>query len=255
MKKSLSIQTMFTDTPLLDRFALVRRAGFDYVELGDWTELDITGVNEGLARHGLTLSCMAGSRGHSLTDPEQRDDFLEFLSQSIAVAKNFGCGRLVIESHEGNGTASAGKGARSNYTKVAAVTRVLMDAAEKARRGGLTLLLKPTSTYRNPHAFLHTTPSAGDVVRVVNSPSLLLLYDVTQMQVMEGDILSTIRKYRDFIGYVHVGGGDSLFEENEVNLELFRRVLCDELHYDGFVGFECTAEGDCERCLESIRRF
>lgn len=252
MKKSLCIETLFLELPFYERFRAVRDAGFSSVEFGDWTELDLKKVEDLLKEYDLELSAMAGARSHSLGAPEQRDDFLEFLSQSIAVAKSFGCRNLVIATDAETGSCGE-KGVHSQYTRIAAATRALMDAVAKAERAGLMLLLKPVSTDCNPDSSMHTTPSAGDIVRVVNSPNLRLLYDVTQMQAMEGDIIRTVRKYRDVIGYVHIG--DLPGKGCEINLELFKRVLIEELRYDGYIGFALRPVSDMEGCLEAMRWF
>lgn len=254
MKKSLSIQTMFADRLFYERFSLARAAGFDFVEFGDWTDLDFTRVSAELRDNGLRLASIAGSLDHPLDDPDRREDFLEFLSQSIAVAKNFGCGNLIIEP---GGEPLAFRAAGGDFTRIAAVTRALMDAAEKARRAGVTLLLKPVSTRRDPRALIHITAAAVEVVKVVNSPDLRLLYDVTQMQAMEGDIIATIRRYRDLIGYVQIGDDCHAadLENGEINLRHFLGVLIDELGYNGIVGFLCSGGAEEEECLESLRSF
>lgn len=254
MKKSLSIQTMFEDRPFYERFALARSAGFDFVEFGDWTDLDFTRVTDELRANGLRLGSIAGSLEHALDDPDRREDFLEFLSQSIAVAKSFACGNLIIEP---GGDPLACRTDGGDFTRIAAVTRALIDAAEKARRAGVTLMLKPISTRRNPRALIHTTAAAVEVVKVVNSPDLRLLYDVTQMQAMEGDIIATIRKYRDLIGYVQIGDDCHAadLEDGEINLRHFLRVLIDELGYNGIVGFLCRGGSGEENGLERLRTF
>ncbi len=250
MKKSIGIEAMFSGGDFYGSFAKVRAAGFDYLEFGDWTGLDLTLVKELLREFRLSVSAIGGTRGHSLGIPEERGEFLEHLSQSIAVAKDLGCGHLILQSDAG-----AGRRAASDFTRVAAATRALLDAAPRAERAGTTLLLKPLGTRRDPASGLHTTPSAGDIVRVVNSPAIRLLYDVTQMQAMEGDIVRTLRKYRDLVGYVHIGGALDCPESCEVDLRVVRRVLAEELGYDGFVGFEFRPMGEAAACLEMAKAF
>ncbi len=255
MKKAISIETMFQDRDFHDRFRLAREAGFDHVEFGDWTNLDLTRVKALCRQYRLGVAGLAGAGRHALADPDQREGFLEHLSQSMAVAKDLGCPNLFLQT---NGLADSDgreNPPASDFTRIAAATRALLDAAPKAERAGLVLLVKPIRLERAPASSLHTTPSAGDVVRVVNSPAVRLLYDVTQMQSMEGDVVRTLRKYRQLVGYVRVGGCPERAECSEVDLRVFRRVLAGELGYDGFVGFEFAPGADASACLEAARNF
>ncbi len=257
MKKSLSIETMFIELPLYERFAKVREAGFDLVEMGVWTQLDFTKVTDALNRNQLKLTAIAGDREASLIVPEARGDFLEYLSQSIAVAKTFGRPNLIIHSNAvaEDGAMSLAGSANSDITKTAASTRALLDAARLAEKGNVTLLLKPVSTYIHPGAFMNTTSIAGDVVRVVDSPNLKLVYDVTQMQLMEGNVHNTLRKYWDYIGYIQMGDLMESPDDSEVNLRAFKKLLVEELNYDGVVGFQFRPGRKIDACLEAIRNF
>lgn len=257
MKKSISIETMFREVPFYQRFAKVKEAGFDYVEFGVWANLDITRVMNLIKEHGLKVAAISGDRDYSPIVPDAREDFLEYLSQSLAVAKTFNCKHLVIHSNPigESGAMSLAGAANSDFTKVAAATRALMDAAQKAERAGRVLLLKPVSTYKYPGSFMHNTATAGAVVRVVNSPHLKLLYDVSQMQLMEGNILNTLAAYRDCIGYVHLSGSLEYDGLREVNIPSFKKMLVEELGYDGIVGFELQSEGNNEACINAIRDF
>jgi hydroxypyruvate isomerase len=44
------------------------------------------------------------------------------------------------------------------------------------------------------------------VLEAVNSPQVKLLYDIYHMQIMEGDLLSTIQKNIQWLGHFHTGG-------------------------------------------------
>ena len=45
-----------------------------------------------------------------------------------------------------------------------------------------------------------------EVVKAVGSPRVKLLYDIYHMQIMEGDIIRTIRDNIQYIGHFHTGG-------------------------------------------------
>lgn len=258
MKKSLSIETMFGDAPYYERFAKARAAGFDYVELDDWTELDITRVREELTANGLTLTAMSGARNHSLADPGQREDFLEFLSQSIAVARNFGCANIVVASEaEVRSSVRLGIDRKDDFMKMAAVTRALMEAAQKAAKAGMTLLVKPFGPRASAAHYGGSIPSAADVVRVVGSPALRLLYEVRVDETNGPAMAEGMRKYRDLIDYVRVVDSWER-SESEGCGESFSRIrgaLDEQLGYDGIVCFEMRTGSGEKDCIEDIRAF
>ena len=45
-----------------------------------------------------------------------------------------------------------------------------------------------------------------EIVKAVGSPRIKLLYDIYHMQIMEGDVIRTIRDQHQYIGHFHTGG-------------------------------------------------
>ena len=54
-----------------------------------------------------------------------------------------------------------------------------------------------------------------EVVKAVNSPRVKLLYDIYHMQIMEGDVIRTIRDNKDYIAHFHTGGVPGRHELDE----------------------------------------
>ena len=78
-----------------------------------------------------------------------------------------------------------------------------------------------------------------NICRWVDSPRVKLLYDGYHIQVMEGDIIRTIREYHAFFGHYHVAGNPGRHEPDEtqeINYSAVFRAI-HETGYDGFVGF------------------
>jgi len=74
------------------------------------------------------------------------------------------------------------------------------------------------------------------VVKAVASPRVKLLYDIYHMQIMEGDLIKTIRDHHEFIGHYHTGGVPGRHEldaTQEVNWPAVCRAVVDT----GFRGF------------------
>lgn len=145
----------------------------------------------------------------------------------------------------------------SERTKIAAATKNLLAAAEVAEDAGLTLQLEPVSTYAKPGYYMTTSASAAEIIRVVDSPRLKLLYDIYHMQLMEGDLANTIRANADVIGYIHIGDVPGRHEPGtgEINYPFLKRLLVDELKFDGIFAFELSPLTTLDACVEAMHAF
>ena len=80
------------------------------------------------------------------------------------------------------------------------------------------------------------TPWAVKVMQGVNSPRVKLLYDIYHMQIMEGDVIRTIRDNIAHIAHFHTGGVPG---RNEIDdgQELNYRTVCSAIADLGFKGY------------------
>jgi hydroxypyruvate isomerase len=78
------------------------------------------------------------------------------------------------------------------------------------------------------------------LVDKLGSPRFKLLYDIYHMQIMEGDVIRTIRRYKDYIAHYHTGGvpgRHEIDETQELNYPAIVRAIIDT-GYQGFIGQE-----------------
>ena len=78
------------------------------------------------------------------------------------------------------------------------------------------------------------------VMRAVNSARVKLLYDIYHMQIMEGDVIRTIRDNINWIGHFHTGGVPGRHEINEtqeLNYHAIAAAIAD-LNFQGFLAHE-----------------
>ena len=106
-----------------------------------------------------------------------------------------------------------------------------------AEKFGVTLCLEVLNSkvdhkdYQADH-----TAWAVQVVQGVASPRLKILYDIYHMQIMEGDVIRTIRDNHQHIAHYHTGGVPGRNEIDETQ-ELNYRCVMQAIADTGFTGF------------------
>ena len=74
----------------------------------------------------------------------------------------------------------------------------------------------------------------------LGSPRFKLLYDIYHMQIMEGNVIATIRAYKEYIAHYHTGGvpgRHEIDETQELNYPVIVKAILDT-GYQGFLGQE-----------------
>jgi hydroxypyruvate isomerase len=129
----------------------------------------------------------------------------------------------------------------------------LTPLAEYARSQGVTLLLETlNSKVDHPGAQCDHSAWGFDVVKRVGSPNLRLLYDCYHMQIMEGDLMRTLKTNLEWIGHIHTGGVPGrrdLDDRQEVNWRAIAELLKRQ-QFAGWVGHEFIPRADPRAALE-----
>lgn len=84
------------------------------------------------------------------------------------------------------------------------------------------------------------------IIKAVGSPRVRLLYDIYHMQIMEGDIIRTIRENHQYIAHYHTGGVPGRHEldaTQELNWATVCKAIAD-LGFKGYVAHEFVPTRD-----------
>ncbi|PYR72743.1 MAG: hydroxypyruvate isomerase [Acidobacteria bacterium] len=90
------------------------------------------------------------------------------------------------------------------------------------------------------------------VVKAVNSPRVKLLYDIYHMQIMEGDVIRTIRDNHEHIAHFHTGGVPGR-HEIDATQELNYAAVCRAIVDSGFTGYLAHEFSPTRDPLTSLR--
>ncbi|GAB3502022.1 hydroxypyruvate isomerase family protein [Emticicia fontis] len=114
----------------------------------------------------------------------------------------------------------------------------LMPSAEKH---GVTMVMELLNSKVNHKDYMCDYSKWGvDLCDKVGSERFKLLYDIYHMQIMEGDVIATIKKYHPYFAHYHTGGVPGRAEiddTQELNYPAIMRAIV-ETGYKGYVGQE-----------------
>lgn len=185
----------FARTPIHDLCASAKRMGLMGVDLLGDTEWEVP------KQYGLqcTMGNSFGAIPVGFNRLNQHDKLVADGEAMIPKAAAAGVQKIVVFSGNRGGM-SDGEGIANCITGL----KRLMPTAEQH---GVVLCMEMLNS-KVDHKDYHAdhTAWAVEVAKGVNSPSFRLLYDIYHMQVMEGDVLATIKANLPWIAHFHTAG-------------------------------------------------
>ena len=242
MKYSACIELLFPDVPLLDRIGKARANGFSHVEFWLWAGKDLEAIGDRLDREGLHLGLFQGNTRGRMVDPADHDAYCDGVRASLEVAKKLGTKHLfcMTDILREDRTVEPARHDLSEAIKEEAVVAVLQELAPEAAAAGVTLLCEPLNTLVD-HAgyFIEHSSIAWRIHDRVAHAGAKVLYDAYHMQIMEGNLISTLKAHMPAIGYVHVADVPGRHEPGTGEID-YRNVAAALRFsgYEGIVGFE-----------------
>ena len=258
MKFSVNIEVIYKELPFAERFAAAKRDGFDYVEIWDWDSKDLNELTTLCREHEIEISCMGGDGPISLCDPAHEAEYLAYLRRSLAVAQKVGCKLLAVHSNEllpePQQYAADLFTQYSDAEKTMAMYRSLAAIAPEAETAGVTLCLEALNVETDHLGnFLKYSKDSAEMIRMVKSPIVKILYDAYHMYLNEGKIIETTRTYKDLSGCIHIADAPGRAEPGTGCIN-YRAVLQD-LHdngYDQMIAFELYPKNGSEAAVAAI---
>ena len=225
LKQSVS-RWPYRDIPLRTFCEAVAEMGLPAIDLLEEDEWDI------VAEYGLVCSMGYGGGGtieNGLNVRANHDELVANLQQAMprAVERNVPNLITFFGTRRGMGDPEAIRNCVDGL-------RRLGPAAEEH---GVTICVELlNSKIDHPDYQGDRTPFGAEIIRRVDSPRVKLLNDIYHMQIMEGDIIRTIRDYAEDIAHYHTGGVPGRNELDE-NQELQWPAICRAIVETGFTGY------------------
>lgn len=113
----------------------------------------------------------------------------------------------------------------------------LKQVAGYAEKKKVTICIEYLNSKVNHKDFMFDKMAWGvEVCKRVGSDRVKILYDIYHAQIMEGDIIRTIRDYHEYIGHYHTGGNPGRNEIDETQ-ELYYPAIMRAIVKTGFKGY------------------
>jgi hydroxypyruvate isomerase len=254
-KFSANLTLLFNEAGFLDRFERAAKAGFRAVEYMFPYDYAVERLVEKLLENNLRqvlFNLPAGKwgpdeRGIAL-DPERIGEFQDGVGRAIDYAGHLGCSQV-----------NCLVGLTPSLppeTITATLLQNLRFAAEQLAQNRIRFLIEPLNTRDFPGFYLTSTAQALALIREVNHPNLFYQYDIYHMQVMEGDLMTTIKTHLDQIAHIQIADNPGRHEPGtgEINYPNLFSFL-DRIGYQGFVGCEYKPLNNTEEGMGWIRPY
>ncbi len=212
--------------PARDFYRAVADMGLPAVDLLEEPEWSV------VREYGLVCSMGYGGGGtiaDGLNDPAHHEAIVSGLTASIPRAAKAGVPNLITFFGNRRGRPEA----EAIDNCVTALNRLKHPAEDH----GVTICVELLNSkvdhkdYQGDH-----TAFGVAVVKAVGSPRVKLLSDLYHMQIMEGDVIRTLRENKEWIGHYHTGGVPGRHELDETQ-ELNWRTVCRAIADTGFTGY------------------
>ncbi|MFO0926814.1 MAG: TIM barrel protein [Gemmataceae bacterium] len=206
-----------------------REIGFQSIELLGPEEVKV------VQKFGLTCAMLAG--GGNIADgfnrTENHDRLIAGLKRAIEFAAAHKLPNVICMSGNRRGMDDA-----DGLKNCAVGLKRVVGFAEKH---GVTLCMEGLNSRVDHKDYMYDRTAWGvDLCKQVGSPRFKLLYDIYHMQIMEGDVIRTLRANKEYIGHYHTGGNPGRHEidaTQDLNYPAIMRAII-ETGYTGFVGQE-----------------
>jgi hydroxypyruvate isomerase len=198
------------------------------------TAIDLLTPEEWPVAREFGLACSMGSGlggtiENGINDPANHEAIAASLTKGIPLAAAAGVEKVI--------TFFGNRRGRSDAEAVANCVRVLNRVKPVAEDHGVTVCIELLNSKVDHKDYQgDRTPFGVEVVAAVNSPRVKLLYDIYHMQIMEGDVIRTLRAHQQWIAHYHTGGvpgRNEIDAAQELNYPAIARAIADT----GFSGF------------------
>lgn len=240
----------YGDLSITELCQLVKQLGFAAIDLvgpEDWPILQ---------QHGIDASMCNGAE-INLTDgwsnPQFHPELIQRYRRHIDLVAAAGYKNLICFSGNARGM--------DRETALQHAVKGLSQILPQAQQRGVVLQMELfNSKVDHPDYLADSSVWGIELCKRLKSDNFKLLYDIYHMQIMEGDIIRTIRDHHQYFGHYHTAGVPGRHEIDE-SQELYYPAIAKAILATGFSGYlaqefiptPTTAAGRVASLAQAIR--
>jgi hydroxypyruvate isomerase len=185
-----------------------------------------------IKKYDLICAMVSGVPGgitDGLNRTENHDRIVQFFEQTIPIVAEHGYPNIICFSGNRKGMSE-----EQGLENCAAGLKRITPLAEKH---GINVCMELLNSKRNHKDYMCDHSAWGvDLCQHVGSERFKLLYDIYHMQIMEGDVIATIREHHQHFAHYHTGGVPGRNEIDETQ-ETYYPAVMKAIVETGFKGY------------------
>jgi 2-dehydrotetronate isomerase len=234
---------MFTEWPLLERYAVAATAGFRGVEYAFPYDIPARRLREVLTDANLSLVQItapmdwdAGDRGIA-TLPHRIADFRQSIETAVDYAMEVGCLLVHVMAGPIPPGLAPDRGLETLRSNLAF-------AADVARDGNVAITIEPVCRARFADFALHRLEEAIEMIDLVGRDQIKLCFDTFHVQMEEGNLCNRLEQCLPYLAHVQIGNPPGRHEPGagELDLPYFLTHL-ERLGWEHWVACELVPSG------------
>ena len=202
IKLAVNLSMIFTEAPLIERFALARAQGFDHVEIQFPYELSIEQIQTQLTLHGLSLCLINAPAGDLMQGgdglagvPGKEIEFHQALEKAIAYAKGLNVPSVNILA----GRQPLDADLLPCLNTLSANFKL---ACSMLGGHGIQPVFEMINGTDMPRFLVQNIAQAQEMLEAVQHPALKMQYDCYHMAMMGEDLLEGLQENIESIGHI-----------------------------------------------------
>ena len=248
IKLAVNLSMIFTEVPLIERFALARQHGFDHVEIQFPYELSIQQIREQLEQHQLSLCLInvpagdlmqggngiAGIPGQELEFTKAVDIALDYATALNVPSVNILAGKQPTDS--------------DLLPCLNTLASNLKYACQKLSEHHIQPVIEMINGTDMPRFLVQNIAQAQDILDAVQHPALKLQYDCYHMAMMGENVLEALQENLAQIGHIQFADCPYRHQPDTASIpyaDIFNYLQQSE--YSGFVAAEYKPQPDSEQ--------
>ncbi|MCF7971424.1 MAG: TIM barrel protein [Methylococcaceae bacterium] len=254
LRFTANLSLLFTEVPLINRFAAAKASGFNAVEIQFPYELSAQTIKTELDALQLSLvlfnvaadDLLQGGEGLAAV-PEKQAQFKSAVAQAVEYAKILKPEAINILP-----------GRCFDKQRLAAYQHSFKDNLRYALKAfsplGIKTVFEAINTLDMPDFIVHSSAQMLDIMTEINHPDLMMQYDIYHMLMMQEEPAHFIPQYSDKIGHIQFADCPGRHEPGTGNTnfnQLFSIIKAS--NFSGWVGAEYKPSDSTINTLNWLR--